>query len=150
MSSARPAPSRPVPLPDDEVPALRPLIALLAAIAATLVIGRIVDQALQRVAASHPDDAVRALLCARCRIPLQLGAGSALTLSAAPRERILHRHDDGPHHLVPLFLLGSVGRLAVRVVAAGLEAAFSRDEPAPTTAHGGAPRSRRDPGPGRP
>lgn len=37
---------------------LRPLIALLAAIAATLVIGRIVDQVLQRVAASHPDDAV--------------------------------------------------------------------------------------------
>ncbi|MFD9591818.1 hypothetical protein ACFWA9_03540 [Kitasatospora sp. NPDC059973] len=93
-----PVPPRPAPLPDDEVPALRPLIALLA---------------------------------------------------AAPRERI-HRHDDGPHHLVPLFLLGSVGRLTVRVVAAGLEAAFSRDEPAPTTAHGGAPRSRRDPGPDRP
>ncbi|MFI8080740.1 hypothetical protein ACIF6L_08130 [Kitasatospora sp. NPDC086009] len=53
---------------------LRPLTALLAAIAATLVIGRIVDQVLQRVAASHPDDAVWALL-RRCRIPRSWGPG---------------------------------------------------------------------------
>ncbi|MEU1418496.1 hypothetical protein [Kitasatospora sp. NPDC005751] len=64
MSSARP-----VPPPDDEVSVLRPLTALLAAIAASLVVGRIVDQVLQRVAARHPDDAVWALL-RRCRIPL--------------------------------------------------------------------------------
>ncbi|MEU1418497.1 hypothetical protein [Kitasatospora sp. NPDC005751] len=43
---------------------------------------------------------------------------------------------------MPPFLLGSAGRLTVRVVAAGLEAVLSRYETAPTTAHG------EHPGPG--
>ncbi|MFE2722924.1 mechanosensitive ion channel family protein [Kitasatospora sp. NPDC059327] len=106
---------------------LRPLIALLAAIAATLVIGWIVDQVLQRVAASHPDAAVWPLL-RRCRVPLQLVVVSALLLAAAPLERIFHQQDDTLHHLVLLFLLASVGWLAVRVVAAVLEAVLARYE----------------------
>ncbi|MBV2153561.1 mechanosensitive ion channel family protein [Kitasatospora sp. SUK 42] len=107
---------------------LWPLITLLATVAATLAIGWIVDQALQRISVSHPGAPVWALL-RRCRIPLQLAVVSALLLAANPLKRILHlKNDDGAHHLVLLFLLASLGWLTVRVVAAVLEALLSRYE----------------------
>ncbi|WP_327676352.1 mechanosensitive ion channel family protein [Kitasatospora sp. NBC_00458] len=106
---------------------LRPLITLLAAVVATLVTGWLVDQALQRAAARHPDAPVWPLL-RRCRVPLQLVVVSALLLIARPLERILHVPDEAPHHLVLLLLLASLGWLTVRVVAALLEAVLSRYE----------------------
>ncbi|RGD59103.1 mechanosensitive ion channel family protein [Kitasatospora xanthocidica] len=107
---------------------LRPLLSLLATVAATLAIGWIVDQALQRIAARQPSAPVWPLL-RRCRIPLQLAVVSALLLAAKPLQRIFHlKHDDGAQHLLLLFLLASLGWLTVRVVAAVLEALLSRYE----------------------
>ncbi|MBD0673636.1 mechanosensitive ion channel family protein [Streptomyces sp. CBMA156] len=105
-----------------------PLISLLATVAATLAIGWIVDQALQRIAARQPGAPVWPLL-RRCRIPLQLTVVSALLLAAKPLRRTLHATgDDGAHHLLLLLLLASLGWLTVRVVAAVLEALLSRYE----------------------
>ncbi|MET9398156.1 mechanosensitive ion channel domain-containing protein [Kitasatospora sp. NPDC002965] len=106
---------------------LRPLITLLATVVATLATGWLVDQALQRAAARHPDAPVWPLL-RRCRVPLQFVVASALLLVARPLERILDVPDAVPHHLVLLLLLASLGWLTVRVVAAGLEAVLSRYE----------------------
>ncbi|MGW7448125.1 mechanosensitive ion channel family protein [Kitasatospora sp. NPDC054795] len=105
-----------------------PLISLLATVAATLAIGWIVDQALQRIAARNPSAPVWPLL-RRCRIPLQLSVVSALLLAARPLQRIFHlKGDAGAQHLLLLFLLASLGWLTVRVVAALLEALLSRYE----------------------
>ncbi|MGW2540677.1 mechanosensitive ion channel family protein [Kitasatospora sp. NPDC001574] len=106
---------------------LRPLITLLATVVATLATGWLVDQALQRAAARHPDAPVWPLL-RRCRVPLQFVVASALLLVARPLERILDVPDAVPHHLVLLLLLASLGWLTVRVVTAGLEAVLSRYE----------------------
>ncbi|MFJ5231680.1 mechanosensitive ion channel family protein [Kitasatospora sp. NPDC088391] len=106
---------------------LWPFLSLLAAILATLLAGWLVDQVLQRVAAAHPDAPVWALL-RRCRIPLQLVLLSALLLAARPVRRIFHADDSGSRHAVLLLLIGSLGWLTVRVLAAVLEAVFSRYE----------------------
>ncbi|MFG2904557.1 mechanosensitive ion channel family protein [Kitasatospora sp. NPDC048286] len=104
------------------------LISLLATVAATLAVGWIVDQALQRTAARHPSAPVWPLL-RRCRIPLQLTVASALLLANKPLQRILRTAgDDGAHHLLLLLLIASLGWLTVRVVAAALEALLSRYE----------------------
>ncbi|MFJ6616485.1 mechanosensitive ion channel family protein [Kitasatospora sp. NPDC091335] len=105
-----------------------PLISLLATVAATLAIGWIVDQALQRIAARRPGAPVWPLL-RRCRIPLQLTVVSALLLAAKPLQQAFRlKRDDGAHHLLLLLLLASLGWLTVRVVAAVLEALLSRYE----------------------
>ncbi|MER7754006.1 mechanosensitive ion channel domain-containing protein [Kitasatospora sp. NPDC097643] len=107
---------------------LWPLTTLLATVAATLVIGWIVDQVLQRIAADHPEAPVWPLL-RRCRIPLQLVVVAALLLAANPVKRIFHLTNDvGAHHAVLLLLLASLGWLTVRVVAAVLEALLGRFE----------------------
>ncbi|MEU1288577.1 mechanosensitive ion channel domain-containing protein [Kitasatospora sp. NPDC005856] len=105
-----------------------PLISLLATVAATLAIGWIVDQALQRIAARNPSAPVWPLL-RRCRIPLQLSVVSALLLAARPLERVFHlKGDAGAQHLLQLLLVASLGWLTVRVVAALLGAVLSRYE----------------------
>ncbi|MFI2610049.1 mechanosensitive ion channel family protein [Kitasatospora sp. NPDC018619] len=107
---------------------LRPLLSLLATVAATLAIGWTVDQALQRIAERRPSAPVWPLL-RRCRIPLQLAVVSALLLAAEPLQRIFRpSNDDGVHHLLLLFLIASLGWLTVRVVAAALEALLGRYE----------------------
>ncbi|MFJ2580598.1 mechanosensitive ion channel family protein [Kitasatospora aureofaciens] len=107
---------------------LWPLITLLATVAATLAIGWIVDQVLQRIAAGHPGAPVWPLLRG-CRIPLQLAIVAALLLAANPLKRIFHlKNDNGAHHAILLLLLASLGWLTVRVVAALLEALLSRYE----------------------
>ncbi|MFJ7907784.1 mechanosensitive ion channel family protein [Kitasatospora sp. NPDC096204] len=104
------------------------LISLLATVAATLAVGWIVDQALQRTAARHPSAPVWPLL-RRCRIPLQLTVVSALLLATKPLQRILRTaSDDGAHHLLLLLLIASLGWLTVRVVAAAMEALLNRYE----------------------
>ncbi|MFD4654370.1 mechanosensitive ion channel family protein [Kitasatospora sp. NPDC058444] len=105
-----------------------PLISLLATVAATLAIGWIVDQALQRIAARDPSAPVWPLL-RRCRIPLQLSVVSALLLAARPLERVFHlKGGADAQHLLQLFLVASLGWLTVRVVAALLGAVLSRYE----------------------
>ncbi|MFD8750946.1 mechanosensitive ion channel family protein [Kitasatospora sp. NPDC059577] len=107
---------------------LRPLISLLATVAATLAIGWIVDQSLQRVAARRPGAPVWALL-RRCRVPLQLVVASALLLATEPlRQLVPAPEEEGAQHLLLLLLLASFGWLTVRVVAAALEALLSRYE----------------------
>ncbi|KJS55206.1 mechanosensitive ion channel protein [Streptomyces rubellomurinus subsp. indigoferus] len=110
------------------MPVLWPLIALLATAAGVLAVGWIVDQALQRISANHPEAPIWSLL-RRSRIPLQLALVSALLLVTNPVGRIFRRQDDdGAHHLVLLLLLASLGWLTVRVVAAVLEALLGRYE----------------------
>ncbi|RKE18637.1 mechanosensitive ion channel family protein [Streptomyces sp. TLI_171] len=102
-----------------------PLVSLLVAILATLLVGWVVDQVLQRIAAAHPDAPVWELL-RRCRIPLQLVLLSALLLAARPARRIFRTDDADLRHGVLLLLIASLGWLTVRVLAAALEAVFSR------------------------
>ncbi|WP_035850242.1 mechanosensitive ion channel family protein [Kitasatospora azatica] len=100
---------------------LRLLLTLLAVAAATLAVGWLVDQALQRAGARHPGSPVWALL-RRCRIPLQLVAVAGLLL-AAPR---LLTGD--VRHSVFLLLIACTGWLIVRITAAVLEAVLARYE----------------------
>ncbi len=106
---------------------LWPLASLLTAVFATLFAGWLVDQVLQRLDARRPDAPVWAQL-RRCRVPLQLALLSALLLAARPVRRILHSDDDAIRHGVLLVLIGSLGWLTVRVLAAVVEAALSRYE----------------------
>ncbi|QKW19186.1 mechanosensitive ion channel [Kitasatospora sp. NA04385] len=104
-----------------------PLASLLTALFATLFAGWLVDQILQRLAARHPDAPVWAQL-RRCRVPLQLVLLSALLLATRPVRRMFHTDDDAIRHGVLLVLIGSVGWLTVRVLAAALAAVLSRYE----------------------
>ncbi|GGQ60772.1 mechanosensitive ion channel family protein [Kitasatospora griseola] len=106
---------------------LWPLASLLTAILATLFVGWLVDQTLQRLAARHPDAPVWESL-RRCRIPLQLTLLAALLLVSHPIRRIFPSEDSVVLHTVLLALIASLGWLTVRVLAAVLEAVFSRYE----------------------
>ncbi|WP_033213091.1 mechanosensitive ion channel family protein [Kitasatospora phosalacinea] len=104
-----------------------PLASLLTAVFAALFAGWLADQILQRLAARNPDAPVWAEL-RRCRVPLQLALLSALLLASRPVHRILRTDDAAIRHGVLLVLIGSLGWLTVRVLAAALEAVFSRYE----------------------
>ncbi|MFJ5924162.1 mechanosensitive ion channel family protein [Kitasatospora sp. NPDC092948] len=106
---------------------LWPLASLLTAILATLFAGWLVDQILQRLAARHPDAPVWEAL-RRCRIPLQLVLLTAILLSSPPLRRLFPSEDSAARHTVLLALIASLGWLTVRVLAAVLEAVFSRYE----------------------
>ncbi|GAA2225571.1 MULTISPECIES: mechanosensitive ion channel family protein [Kitasatospora] len=106
---------------------LWPLATLLAVLAVTLAVGWIVDQLLQRVATRHPEAPVWPLL-RRCRIPLQLVVAAGLLLTGRPLERLLDVRDGSLHHGVLLLLIACLGWLAVRIVAAALEAVLGRYE----------------------
>ncbi|MFG2821303.1 mechanosensitive ion channel family protein [Kitasatospora sp. NPDC048365] len=107
---------------------LWPLVSLLAAVLATLLIGWVVDQLLQRLAARHPEAPVWEQL-RRCRVPLQLVVLTSILLAAEPLQRIFGIEDDEDlRHLLLLVLIAACGWLAVRVVAAALEAVHTRYE----------------------
>ncbi|GAA4845110.1 mechanosensitive ion channel family protein [Kitasatospora terrestris] len=107
---------------------LWPLVSLLAAVLATLLIGRVVDRLLQRLAARHPEAPVWEQL-RRCRAPLQLVVLTSILLAAEPLQRISGIEDDEDlRHLLLLVLIAACGWLAVRVVAAALEAVRTRYE----------------------
>ncbi|WP_235502523.1 MULTISPECIES: mechanosensitive ion channel family protein [unclassified Kitasatospora] len=113
---------------------LRPLVALLAIVLVTLAVGWVADQVLQRLAASHPEAPIWALL-RRCRVPLQLVVCTSLLIAVRPIERLFGLEGDDAHHVVLLVLIACLGWLAVRIVAATLEAFFTRyqalaDDPA--------------------
>jgi small-conductance mechanosensitive channel len=101
------------------------LIALALTIGLTLLIGWLVDKALQRVAAKHPETTVWPML-RRCRIPLQFVVCLALLLANAPLAQLFDRHAGDVRHGLLLALIASVGWLANRVLAAVVTAFFSR------------------------
>jgi small-conductance mechanosensitive channel len=101
------------------------LIALALTIGLTLLIGWLVDKALQRVAAKHPETTVWPML-RRCRIPLQFVVCLALLLANAPLAQLFDRHAGDVRHGLLLALIASIGWLANRVLAAVLTAFFSR------------------------
>jgi small-conductance mechanosensitive channel len=102
-------------------------VTLLAIVVATLAIGWVVDQALQRVAARHREAPVWELM-RRCRIPLQAVVLTGLLLVTRPLEKLFDQPDDGLRHAELLLLIASTGWLTVRVAAAALEAVLSRYE----------------------
>ncbi|WP_457034041.1 mechanosensitive ion channel family protein [Kitasatospora sp. P5_F3] len=113
---------------------LWPLVALLAIVLVTLAVGWVADQVLQRLAVSHPEAPIWALL-RRCRVPLQLVVCTSLLIAVRPIERLLGLEGDDTHHVVLLVLIACLGWLTVRIVAAALEAFFTRyqalaDDPA--------------------
>ncbi|WP_042367108.1 mechanosensitive ion channel family protein [Streptacidiphilus neutrinimicus] len=101
------------------------LIALALTIGLTLLIGWLVDKALQRVAARHPETTVWPMLRS-CRIPLQCVVCLGLLLANAPLAQLFDSHAGDVRHGLLLALIASVGWLAGRVVAAVLTAFFSR------------------------
>ncbi|GAB2708685.1 mechanosensitive ion channel family protein [Kitasatospora kifunensis] len=103
---------------------LRPLLTLLVTVAATLVVGWVVDQTLQRLSARHPEDSLWSLL-RRCRIPLQLVVAPALLLAAHPVAQLTNQ---GLRHALLLVLLAALGWLTARVMAAALAAVQIRYE----------------------
>ncbi|GAA2741561.1 MULTISPECIES: mechanosensitive ion channel family protein [Kitasatospora] len=107
---------------------LWPLVSLLAAVVATLLIGWIVDRALQRVAARHPEAPLWELL-RRCRVPLQLVVLLALLLLGHPLKRLFGGSEDTDvRHGLLIALIVCCGWLAARVTTAVLEAVLSRYE----------------------
>ncbi|BFV59809.1 mechanosensitive ion channel [Kitasatospora sp. CMC57] len=96
---------------------------------ATLAVGWVADQVLQRVAVRHPEAPVWALL-RRCRVPLQLVVCTCLLIGIRPIERLFELEGDDAHRVFLLALLASSGWLAIRIVAALLEAFFARYEAA--------------------
>ncbi|GAA1198549.1 small-conductance mechanosensitive channel [Kitasatospora gansuensis] len=106
---------------------LWPLVSLLAVVLVTLAVGWVADQVLQRVAGRHPEAPVWALL-RRCRVPLQLVVCSSLLIGTQPIERLFDLEGDDTHHVLLLALFASIGWLAIRIVAALLEAFFTRYE----------------------
>jgi small-conductance mechanosensitive channel len=106
---------------------LWPLVILLAVVVTTLAVGWVADQVLQRVAGRHPEAPVWALL-RRCRVPLQLVLCASLLIATRPIQRLFGLDGDDAHHVILLVLLAGIGWLAVRIVAALLEAFFARYE----------------------
>ncbi|MEV4612852.1 mechanosensitive ion channel family protein [Kitasatospora sp. NPDC049258] len=106
---------------------LWPLVSLLAILLATLAVGWIVDQVLQRVAAGRPDAPLWPLL-RRCRVPLQLVLLAGLLIATRPLEHLLDLDDESVRHTLLLVLIAALGWLTVRVMAAVLGAVLSRYE----------------------
>ncbi|MEY9874931.1 small-conductance mechanosensitive channel [Streptacidiphilus sp. MAP12-33] len=101
------------------------LIAVALTIGLTLLVGWLVDKALQRVAARHPETTVWPLL-RRCRIPLQLVVCLSLLLVNAPLAQLFKSYSDDVRHGLLLALIASIGWLTNRVLAAILSAVFAR------------------------
>ncbi|MEU9126819.1 mechanosensitive ion channel domain-containing protein [Kitasatospora sp. NPDC048540] len=106
---------------------LWPLVSLLAVGLVTLAAGWVVDQALQRAAARHPDAPLWPLL-RRCRAPLQLVLLATLLLALRPVEHLLDLTDDRVRHALLLVLIAALGWLTVRGLAAVLGAVLGRYE----------------------
>ncbi len=106
---------------------LWPLLTLLATAVATLAIGWVVDQGLQRAAARQPEARVWPLL-RRCRVPLQLVVATSLLMATRPLARLLDTEDPALQHGLLLLLMACLGWLTVRIVAALLQAVLSRYE----------------------
>ncbi|RAG84541.1 mechanosensitive ion channel family protein [Streptacidiphilus pinicola] len=101
------------------------LITVALTIGLTLLIGWLVDKALQRIAVRHPETTVWPLL-RRCRIPLQLVVCLSLLLANAPLAQLFTSSAGDVRHGLLLALIASVGWLANRVLAAVLSAVFAR------------------------
>ncbi|MER8182554.1 mechanosensitive ion channel domain-containing protein [Kitasatospora sp. NPDC094015] len=106
---------------------LWPLAGLLAIVLATLAVGWVVDQVLQRVAAARPDAPLWPLL-RRCRVPLQLVLLTGLLIAVRPLEQLFGLADDTARHVLLLVLIAALGWLTVRAVAAVLGAVLTRYE----------------------
>jgi small-conductance mechanosensitive channel len=118
-------------MPDWSV--LSPLILVLVTVAATLAAGWLVDRALQRAAARHPDTAVWPLL-RRCRIPLQLVVCFGLLVVNTPVQNLFDDHAEGVRHGLLLAAIASLGWLATRVLTAVISGSFSRYASSPAAA----------------
>ncbi|MDI3389730.1 mechanosensitive ion channel [Streptomyces sp. B-S-A8] len=104
---------------------LRPLIVLGGTVVLTLAVGWLVDRALQRVDARHPETPLWDLL-RRCRLPLQLVLGTAVLLASHDRSGLLTAHRDGVTHILALTLIASAAWLVVRVAVAVADASYAR------------------------
>ncbi|MBF9070959.1 mechanosensitive ion channel family protein [Streptacidiphilus fuscans] len=101
------------------------LIAVALTIGLTLLIGWLVDKALQRIAARHPETTVWPSL-RRIRIPLQFVVCLSLLLANAPLAQLFDSHAGDVRHGLLLALMASVGWLVNRVLSAVLSAFFAR------------------------
>lgn len=106
---------------------LRPLTVLGGAVVLTLLLGWVVDLALRRADARHPETPLWGLL-RRCRLPLQVVLLTAL-LRATYRETgwwIVVDHQSGIGRLLTLILIAASAWLVVHIASAVVESTYAR------------------------
>ncbi|MFD9870763.1 mechanosensitive ion channel family protein [Streptomyces niveus] len=106
---------------------LRPLTVLGGAVVLTLLLGWVVDLALRRADARHPETPLWGLL-RRCRPPLQVVLLTAL-LRATYRETgwwIVVDHQSGIGRLLTLILIGAGAWLVIHIASAVVESTYAR------------------------
>lgn len=106
---------------------LRPLTVLGGAVVLTLLLGWVVDLALRRADARHPETPLWGLL-RRCRPPLQVVLLTAL-LRATYRETgwwIVVDHQSGIGRLLTLVLIGAGAWLVIHIASAVVESTYAR------------------------
>ncbi|MDX6347537.1 MAG: hypothetical protein QOF84_2327 [Streptomyces sp.] len=104
---------------------IRPIIVAGGAVVLTLAVGWVVDKALRRVDARHPETPLWDLL-RRCRLPLQLVLLTALLRGSYEAAHVGSRHDAAIGQALTLVLIGACAWLVVRVAVAVVEATYSR------------------------
>ncbi|WP_127361228.1 mechanosensitive ion channel family protein [Actinacidiphila soli] len=104
---------------------IRPIIVAGGAVVLTLAVGWVVDKALRRVDARHPETPLWDLL-RRCRLPLQLVLLAALLRGSYEAAHVGRRHTAAIGQALTLVLIGACAWLVVRVAVAVVEATYSR------------------------
>ncbi|GAA2444183.1 mechanosensitive ion channel family protein [Streptomyces macrosporus] len=104
---------------------LRPLIVFGGAIALALVVGWAMDRVLRRVDARHPETPMWGLLRSG-RWPLQAVVFVALLNAFSEETHLTRDHQKTVDLWLSLILIGATAWLALRIVAAIVETAFSR------------------------
>lgn len=106
---------------------LRPLTVLGGAVVLTLLLGWVVDLALRRADARHPETPLWGLL-RRCRLPLQVVLLTAL-LRATYRETgwwVVENHQSGIGRLLTLVLIAAGAWLVIHIASAVVESTYAR------------------------
>ncbi|MFE3253152.1 mechanosensitive ion channel family protein [Streptomyces sp. NPDC059209] len=106
---------------------LRPLTVLGGTVVLTLLLGWVVDLALRRADARHPETPLWGLL-RRCRLPLQVVLLTALLRGTYRETRwsVVENHESGIGRLLTLVLIGAGSWLVVRIVSAVVESTYAR------------------------
>lgn len=104
---------------------VRPVAVAGGAVVLTLAVGWVVDMALRRADAQHPETPLWDLL-RRCRLPLQLVLCSALLRGSYAAAHIAPNHSAVVGQALTLVLIGACAWLVVRVTVAVVEASYSR------------------------
>ena len=104
---------------------LRPVIVIGGALVLTLVVGWIVDRALAKADAGHPEKPLWGLL-RRARLPLQLMVFLAILRGSYREIHVALAHTTAIGRILTLLLIGATAWTMLRVAAAVVESSYAR------------------------